>query len=479
MKRNHSRLMCALMCVALLFSVMGCGRTVQREVLKEYSIPEFSIPEIDEDNLDDPDNVTSDGNGGNTDGNVSHSSPNVKSAQKQLRQKIKNKGGNLTILCAYNHESYLGQCLVQQYKALCGGTLKFVTAGYGDMQQKLATMHQAGEDPDVYWMTNQDFPSLMYKNILMPLNDKIDFSGAEWDEKRELLNTLSWDGQNYFTPTIEPDGFIFWNRTLFEQAGIPENEMPDALVKANNWTWDTFYNLEKRVANTANGIYGFAQNANFCYSVPASAGEDFVKYGSDGFVSNVKSANFTRAMNQYKKFCDSNYYVPVGSNAMDLFKRSKLAMMHNNALIMQDETLAAMYKDGTIEFTHIPRDPQQKEYIYMGNVGGYAIPIGCKNVDASVAFLEMFQASDYYAAQLKKYDVYERYHLNEKGIKFMQEREKCKVVPCYSLGIKEIQQLCWTAIGRNEGCLNYGSTTWESVAASLDPQINNELNKLG
>lgn len=444
------RMLCALLSAAMVFSAAGCGK----EVKKETVIPEITIG-------DEGDNA------------------NISAAQSELRQKIKDKGGDLTILCAYNEESYLGQCLVQQYKALCGGTLTFVTAGYGDMQQKLATLHQSGQDPDIYWMTNQDFPSLMYKNILLPLNEHIDFSGEVWNNKKEWLEKLAWDGNCYFVPSLEPDGYFYWNRTLLEQAGIPENEMPDALVKANNWTWDTFYDLVKRATNTANGIYGFGQNVNLCYQITAATGEDFIKYGDDGFVSNVKSANITRAMNEYKKWCDTNYYVPVGSDVKELFKRGKLAFMQNNTLITDNEIFSEMYKDGTIDVTFVPRDPQQSEYIFMGNIGGYAIPIGAKNVEAAVAFLEMFQASDYYAEQLEKYDVHERYNLDEKAIEFLKKRKEYKIVPCFSLGVKEIQQLTWSAIGRSEGQLNYGSTTWESVAASLEPQINNELNKLG
>ena len=152
------RMLCAFLSAAMVFSAAGCGK----EVKKETVIPEITIG-------DEGDNA------------------NISAAQSELRQKIKDKGGDLTILCAYNEESYLGQCLVQQYKALCGGTLTFVTAGYGDMQQKLATLHQSGQDPDIYWMTNQDFPSLMYKNILLPLNEHIDFSGEVWNNKKEWL----------------------------------------------------------------------------------------------------------------------------------------------------------------------------------------------------------------------------------------------------------------------------------------------------
>ena len=102
---------------------------------------------------------------------------------------------------------------------------------------------------------------------MLPLNEHIDFSGEVWNNKKEWLETLAWDGNCYFIPSLEPDGYFYWNRTLLEQAGIPENEMPDALVEADNWTWDTFYDLVKRTTNTANGIYGFGQNVNLCYQI--------------------------------------------------------------------------------------------------------------------------------------------------------------------------------------------------------------------
>lgn len=394
--------------------------------------------------------------------------------QLAMQKEIKGKGGNITILWPGTDDSFIAQCYKQQYSAMCGGTIDFVCVQYSDVQQKLVAMHQSGQDPDLVNLTNQDFPSMMYKNILTGLNDKIDFSNSCWDKKRSLLEQFAWDGVNYFVPDLNSDMFLWWNRSIFEQAGISSDEMPDALLENDNWTWDTFYELEKKVADVNNGVYGFGNTGNLLYWFAASAGEDFVKYGENGFESNVKNPNLTRAMNMLKKTTDVSLAVDDGNKAYDLFKRGKVAMLLS-ITITKDKVPSQMLKDGTIEATVFPRDPNMKEYCTMANIGGYGIPIGSKNIDAAVAFLKMFRASDYYNREMSKIsDNMANFDDNTKAIRDKINDEN-KLVPCYSLGIKEIQTLCWNSIGT----LRQGATTWETVAAGLDPQLKSELNKLG
>lgn len=190
-------------------------------------------------------------------------------AQQTLRKELKDtaKGKKLKILSTWGEDGILNQSWRAMFKAICGGELEIIRcADWSAMQQKLASMHAANNAPDLYEMTNQDFPSIVYRNILLPLSDYIDFNSAVYtNADRENLSQLKFNGKVYFWPTFTDSTAskrgLWINKSLFEN--IPENQMPDALIKSNNWTWDTMYELVKKTTNKQKGIFGLGGAAQF------------------------------------------------------------------------------------------------------------------------------------------------------------------------------------------------------------------------
>ena len=180
-----------------------------------------------------------------------------------------------------------------------------------------------------------------------------------------------------------------------------------------------------------------------------------------------------------KKVCDKNYCFNTGNTADGgvAFRKEKIAMYYDTQYpSWTDENAKKLINEGTYGFTHFPRDPQQKEYINIGSITGLAIPVGAKNVDAALAFLQMFQASDNYLKQSRMIQ-YEDYSFNDDLIDFMENEFLTeKYTPLYSNGIKEIQATYWDA---SLGTLMQEGQTWESVSASIKPAIDLELGRLG
>ena len=494
MEKSVLRLIAMLLTLMLIFSCTACKKS-NDEDSSDYG----STVEIIEYENDDGDesaasgsNSTASGGGTvkkNKDGSlkVTLDTKNIagdSEAQKALQAQLKNsaKGKTLTILSTWGEDGLVNQSWKAMFKAICGGDLKIIRcADWSGMQQKLASMHVAGNAPDLYEMTNQDYPSIVYRDILLPLNDHIDFNSAVYTNlDKELLSQLTFNGKVYFWPTFtDATGYrkgLWVNLSLLEQRGVPANMMPDALIKANNWTWDTLYEVEKKVTDKTNGIYGFVAPDNSCLAagVLVTTGEDFIKYTKDGIMSNFQSNNVTRAMNMYKKLADPSYF--TNDKAVDIFDNGKAGFIYGSADQVSAKKRNATAKAGTVKIVPFPRDPKQSQYIVLGDITGIAVPSGSKNKETAINFVKMLRASDYYNKQVG--DIYyKQYSYTDQAKQYSDDCiKKYKMMVETSMGIKDILGICWKAYSKE---FVEGSASWETRAAEYSPQIQSLLDKMG
>lgn len=402
-------------------------------------------------------------------------------AQLEIQQKIKTMGENITVLTAGATDSLGCQVNEQRYAQLCGGKVTWVSSeGYSELQQKLASMHMSDEAPDIYPFSNQDYPSILYKGILAPLDDLIDLNNEVFAEDKIYIDGLRWDGQCYLLPNIGTSRDLFVNKQLLIDAGIPESEWPDAQYKAGTWTWDSMFDIVKRVSNPDEGIYGFGTSHNLLYAFACSAGVDFVKLTEDGLVDNTKSAEITRAMNMMKNVYANVNYSPAlagtGESGIELFKRGKLCLYYDMLEQTSNEILGEQLQNGDIFFAPFPRDPKVDKTYRMGDIAGVAIPAGSKHVNGAVAYLLAPYCSDYYDEQIKKINVQHRNWDDATIDYYYEDLMKREAILCFSLGIKEIQRMMWDATAVKNLA---EKANWETIANELGPKIQQELDMLG
>ncbi len=495
MKKTLLRLVSLLMVFAFVFTAAGCSD--KGDVDDQSSAVEF-IEYYDEDGaeVDETSSTASDASSagqtsssGNkkpsssskvtVDTNVSGDTTPQQALQKQLKDT--GKGKTLTFVSTWEADGLMNQCYAQMFKSICGGDLKVIRVDWESMQQKLASMHAAGNAPDLYEMTNQDIPSVAYRGLITDLSKHIDFKSPVYsDRDRKTLSSLSWNGGVYFWPTHEEATgsrmCLFWNKSIFDQAGIPANERPDALVKANNWTWDTFYDLQKRLTNSEKGIYGFAclSNQSWYLQMAATTGEDFIKYTPNGIISNFTSPNIARAMNMMKKIKNPSIFVE--EKAMDVFTDGKAAIISAGLSNLSNSKLSAMAQSGIAQIVPVPRDPKQSNYNIMAYATGLAIPVGAKNKELAVNFIKMLRCSDYYSKQVANI-YYKQNNYTEQAIQYSEDCiNKYNLIAATSIGIKEILSITWKSTGKD---FIQSADTWETVAAGASPQVQSILDKLG
>ncbi len=121
--------------------------------------------------------------------------------------------------------------------------LETVNANY---QEKLLAQYAAKVAPDVAMMDPGNFQKYAKRGALLPLNQFFDTPGFDISTYyKEIVDPHSYRGIVYVLPRdIAPCGVVYFNKRLFQEAGIP---LPKNTLNADgtwnpkaNWTWDFF-----------------------------------------------------------------------------------------------------------------------------------------------------------------------------------------------------------------------------------------------
>ena len=104
--------------------------------------------------------------------------------------------------------------------------------------------------PDVSYQT-ESFPRFVNSGHIMPLDDMIDTSGFD----RSYFFERTWepgtyDGVTYSFPWIIGGSNLFWNKDLFEQAGLDPDTPPD--------TVEDFLSSAQAITGLGDDVFGFA-----------------------------------------------------------------------------------------------------------------------------------------------------------------------------------------------------------------------------
>ena len=107
-------------------------------------------------------------------------------------------------------------------------------ASQGDYQKQLVTAFSAGAEPDVMLLNYRRVLQFAARGGLEPLGAYLDQSQVlhAADLYPQALEAFQWDGQTWCVPQNISSLVVYYNRGLFDLAGLP---YPTA-----GWTWDDF-----------------------------------------------------------------------------------------------------------------------------------------------------------------------------------------------------------------------------------------------
>jgi multiple sugar transport system substrate-binding protein len=201
-----------------------------------------------------------------------------------------------------------------------GITVDVQTTDYANYFTQLQTDLSAGTQADVFDVDAGSFPNLQADGVLAAL-DGVDASAY----RDSVLQTYQVDGAQYGLPTSFSTVLLFYNKDLFDAAGIA---YPD-----DTWTWKDEQAAAEKLTDTANGVWGDYQpiSYNEYYKALAQTGGSFLS--ADGSAAAFGDAAGVRAAQWLT--AKSATTMPTAEDGagtpdfdLDLFKAGKLAMWH-------------------------------------------------------------------------------------------------------------------------------------------------------
>lgn len=133
-----------------------------------------------------------------------------------------------------------------------GVTIEMVDLGSTDYMTVLAT-ELSGDGTDFDVVTIKDVPgyaTLVQKNAIIPLDDYISADGVDLSKYAGATDQVVVDGKLYELPFRNDFWVVFYNKDLFDTAGVP--------YPTNDMTFDEYDALARQMTDTTFGsqIYG-------------------------------------------------------------------------------------------------------------------------------------------------------------------------------------------------------------------------------
>ncbi|MHB1453063.1 MAG: extracellular solute-binding protein [Saccharofermentanales bacterium] len=396
---------------------------------------------------------------------VSKAPITVSQAEAEIK-KLDLKGASITMLVHWDPNGSDARLLKSRFKEYCNGNLLMVNAPYEKLGEKLSSMIMGGDSPDVYMVRNWDFPALMYKDVFQELDSKIDFNADIWVGDKPQYDQYLWKGKHYIIGGAGPTTYIWYNKRMMEEYGIEKD--PGDLVKENRWDWNSFLEIAKEMTDPEEGIYGLS-DSGMIYALMSGLGEELIKFTANGIESNVKSVKVAQAHQFYSDMYIKHKVVNPSPNNVQEFANRKSAMYYGGHWEAMQDPIKKMHDSGEVTFTHIPKAPGAKSYIYPGSVGGYAIPKGAKNVQGAVAFLTMGQVSQAYEAE-ERAKWHKNSNHNAQEIIVVDQSYEFANLPIYSFGINAASTAYWSILNELRG-----GGTWSTLSEKLDPLVDKAI----
>ena len=209
--------------------------------------------------------------------------------------------------------------------------------------QKLKAAQAAGNAPDLYIQAGR-LDTAARTGTLMPLDDL--FDGGQLDDLTDISKEVcQYQGQFYAFPLlVEPQMTLYWNKDLFEQAGLDPEKAPTS--------WDEMYDACEALASVmGNGEFALntaVDSGTFGWTTVAAqmhvAGH--LPISDDWASADAEDAKYEELITFYKTLQENSWVPrqPLGEgNSAQAFGEGKVAMMSQGSCGMSE--IAADYPD--------------------------------------------------------------------------------------------------------------------------------------
>ena len=195
-------------------------------------------------------------------------------------------------------------------------TIEWVTAPYGEILNQVINMAGGGDRVDCIFSEMIWIPSLVDAGLATPLDGVLDEEFLN-DYYPNVLEAHSVDGQVYGAPLYVSPFVLFYNKDLFEKAGLDPENPPT--------TYEEMLEIAPKLAalttEDGNKVYAFGQPTASVAVVGSSLQSFAMNFGGTVFDENnqfnVDNQGFVDAMNMLQDL-DELGYNPQNTKPKDL-----------------------------------------------------------------------------------------------------------------------------------------------------------------
>ncbi|HVB97700.1 MAG TPA: sugar ABC transporter substrate-binding protein [Chloroflexota bacterium] len=291
-------------------------------------------------------------------------------------------------------------------------------------QAKLLTEIAGNIAPDIFMHAPTDLIHYATENIAfntstMIATDKYDLS----DYPPKALEQLQFESKQYAFPQDFPTRGMFFNRTLFTQAGITE---PPGDYKDETWTWERFIEASTKLTKSSNG-----RTSQFGYStgyVMRQWAPWIYTNGGEWLNADLTKCTITDApcVEALQFLQDLTYKYKVATNPGDLQEQNGMSMFSTGRVGMieaipgQIDSVEKEIKGFDWDCTHFPKG--KGSYACTGGGSCYAMYAKTPHPDETWQFFTFADSPEAQLAHVKvgatfpsRYSVYKAYLALYKG----------------------------------------------------------------
>lgn len=232
--------------------------------------------------------------------------------------------GDITMLVpAYSDQTKgLWEAMIAEFRKENGDVnVELQVESWDNINQVIQTKTQSGDAPDI--LNIDAYASYALDDLLYPVEEVVSPEVLE-DFQPSFAENASLDGTMYGMPLIASARSLFYNKDLFEQAGIAEPPK----------TWDELYEAAKKISELGDGVVGYGMPLG---SEEAQAETSIFVFGNGGSWGDAEEITAdapenVEAVEFMQKMIDDGLTEPdPGSQdrtpLLNVFKQGKIGMM--------------------------------------------------------------------------------------------------------------------------------------------------------
>ena len=278
---------------------------------------------------------------------------------------------------------------IEMFERKLGGKIVTDLCSWNDRYDKLATLVNAGDSPDMFSAEDLDIipGNIIFQQKFMAMDKYIDYDSELWAPVKELNDQFALNGKHYLGLTsTDLKTVLIYNKKTIEENGLSD---PAQLVMDGEWDWNAMYDMFSKFCNPADEIYGI-DCWEFEPDFALTCGVPYVGMKDGQIVHNLKDPMVQKVQDFFLKLNRAEIPMPVTKREIPLnIGQGKTLFFAKGAYCLYEPTTIEGMGMTTedLMFVPLPKCPEADEWYLPSVVKGFSIPLGAKNPEGTAAYL--------------------------------------------------------------------------------------------